>query len=113
MPAYPYTGERYSKYFWRRFVRFQNGCLVWQGARNSAGYGIVGFLGKSENVHIVSWILTHGFKPTKGIFVCHSCNNKSCGEPTHLYLADNSKNQLDHQRDRIRELHDRYSKIRT
>jgi hypothetical protein len=98
MPSKPVTGELYAKLFWQRFKRVEGGCLEWQGATNDHYYGVVYFLGRQENVHIVAWILTHKFKPT--CFVCHTCNNKKCGEPSHLYLADNRKNQLDYRRDR-------------
>ncbi len=40
------------------------------------------------------------YKENPGILhVCHSCNNKICCNPNHLYLATNEQNVLDAHRD--------------
>lgn len=44
------------------------------------------------------WITVHG-PIHAGLFVCHSCNNKKCINPNHLYLATNQKNIQDAYRD--------------
>ncbi len=67
------------------------GCLLWTGAANAGGYGIVWLDGKAMLVHRVSYELTHGEVPTNKI-VAHRCDNTLCFEPAHLDASSQSKN---------------------
>jgi hypothetical protein len=41
------------------------------------------------------WQLTHGRQLKRNEFVCHTCDNPSCCEPSHLWLGDHRSNQQD------------------
>lgn len=41
--------------------------------------------------HIAAYILTYGPVPP-GLYVCHSCNNHRCCNPSHLYTGTASEN---------------------
>jgi len=72
-------------------------CLEWQGKLNSSGYGVAGHRVnvKLENgAHRVSFILNKGLIP-KNINVCHTCDNKLCCNPEHLFLGNDSVNMRD------------------
>lgn len=75
------------------------GCWSWVGSKSSKGYGQVSRSFYGEGLaHRASWLLHKGVIPP-GLFVCHRCNNPSCVNPDHLYLATNSQNIKDAWRD--------------
>lgn len=66
------------------------GCRVWLGGLVN-GYGQVYWKGKCRRVHRVVWELAHGCSP--GLLdVLHTCDNKPCCEPIHLFLGTQQDN---------------------
>ena len=60
-----------------------NGCLIWTGAKDSRGYGLLWFGGKNWWVHRLSFFLVHGSLPY-GKDIHHSCEDKIRGRSDHL-----------------------------
>ena len=79
--------------FWDK-VDFEGECREWQGLKNPAGYGRVGFQYQSLLAHRVSWMMTNGPVPP-GLFVLHACDNPGCVRPSHLFLGDDAANHKD------------------
>ena len=82
--------------FESKFEKHENGCWIWNAARRPTGYGVFNFNGKPTTASRVSYILYRGVDPGK-LFVCHTCDEPSCVNPSHLFLGTN----LDNVNDRI------------
>jgi HNH endonuclease len=80
--------------FWAKIdKRGPNDCWKWLGSINSNGYGIFGKSNKYAHRHV--FYLNTGRKPQSGFFICHTCNNKTCCNPLHLYEGTAFSNMQD------------------
>lgn len=83
----------------RKSLTKSGDCLVYTGHKNSNGYGIVAQMvdGVRQSIlaHRLAWSLANGQDPPDGLIVCHSCNNPSCCEPSHLYAGTPKQNSDD------------------
>lgn len=66
-----------------------NSCWEWQGKINLSGYGQIGKRGEPKKqviTHRISYEIFKGEIP-KGLIICHSCDNKICCNPDHLWIG--------------------------
>ena len=83
-----------KKRFWSKVRIVGSGCWHWTGARTSSGYGNFWLQGKYASAHRMSWLLNQGNIPN-GLCVLHSCDNRRCVNPDHLWLGSKRDNSLD------------------
>ncbi len=82
----------------RRSVRDpKTGCLVWQGAKMSNGYGNITYRRQLGLTHRLAWFAHHGPIPA-GHCICHACDNRGCVEISHLFLGTPRDNYHDMKR---------------
>jgi len=81
--------------FWSKVVKTKD-CWNWTASLDSYGYGQIGINGRLVLSHRISYELSFGKIP-KGISILHTCDNRRCIRPQHLY----SGTQFDNMRDMV------------
>lgn len=69
------------------------GCWLWTQCINKGGYGQICIRGKAVLANRFSFMLFKG--DPSGYCVLHTCDNRLCVNPDHLYLGDRAQNAKD------------------
>jgi hypothetical protein len=83
--------------FWSKVIIIElDECWVWQGTINKGGYGKINISGKSILAHRYSYNVAHPENPLgPGEFACHSCDNRPCVNPKHIWKGNHTDNMRD------------------
>jgi len=81
------------KDFWLNVnIGKSNECWEWNASYGTTGYGQVTYQRKVWKTHRLSYFLTYGKIEQ---CVCHTCDNRKCCNPSHLFLGSRDDNVKD------------------
>jgi len=72
----------------------QSGCIEWQGATTTHGYGQLSMNGEIFYTHRLSYEIYKG-EIEDGLQINHRCHNECCVNPEHLYMGTQQENVRD------------------
>jgi hypothetical protein len=81
--------------FWSKVRRHPTDCWEWLGfVCKTTGYGQCSKGFEYQGVHRIAYALAYGTLPPN-MQVCHTCDNRTCVRPSHLWLGSIRDNMLD------------------
>lgn len=97
--GYAMTDEEYNRKWFERLMKRTvvdgQGCFVWQGPVTLKGYIMYQHRKWRTAGHRVVYMISKKVELATEAFVCHTCDERRCWNPGHLFVGDAKANNND------------------